>query len=557
MYPLVNGMPYVALYREWRPKRFSEVVGQDHVTVTLQNALRSGKIGHAYLFAGPRGTGKTSVAKILARAVNCANGPAPEPCNECSPCRRILEGSETDVIEVDAASNRGIDEIRDLRNNVRFCPAEMRYKVYIVDEVHMLTQEAFNALLKTLEEPPQHAIFVLATTEPHKIPPTVLSRCQRFTFHRIAAGQILARLDRLREALGVSVSDEALRTIARAVDGSLRDALSILDQCVALGDGEVSISHVRAILGLCGAEGPREVAAAVKRGDAAAALRALDRLATEGRDFRQVARELTRLYRNMMVLKVCSDPGDLVDEEPEALAGTRELAAQHSEEEILDAIRVIEETEGLMKYSSQPRVCLEIGVLKLAGKNVGGRRAVPMDGAGERQTATPQRAEKRPEPTPTGRAEPKGPGDDPAAPLRKSASEMAPVWQAAMARLKKERKATVAAYLEPARPLGVEDGCLILGFGPEARFHMRQAEQAHNVRALEAVLKAVTGLDLRVKCVAWDGDGPAATQVPPTEGAAAPERAGGAAELIMEMFGGKIVGEETTPNRDAGRRSNG
>ena len=240
-------MTYRALYRVWRSQSFADLVGQEHVTRTLKNALKEKRFSHAYLFSGPRGTGKTSTAKIFAKAVNCLEGPAPEPCNRCEPCRRIAEGSLMDVVEIDAASNRGVDEIRDLRDKVKFAPTEVRYKVYIVDEVHMLTTEAFNALLKTLEEPPDHVIFILATTEPHKLPQTIRSRCQHFPFHRISFREIVRHLHRICDAQSVEVDEAALATIARAADGGMRDALSLLDQVLAYADGRVEESTVLAV----------------------------------------------------------------------------------------------------------------------------------------------------------------------------------------------------------------------------------------------------------------------------------------------------------------------
>ncbi len=505
-------MPYVALYRQWRPQTFAEVVGQSHVTGTLQNALKAGKIGHAYLFAGPRGTGKTSIAKILARAVNCLEGPSAEPCNRCSACVGILDGSATDVLEIDAASNRGIDEIRDLRSKVRFCPAGLKYKVYIIDEVHMLTTEAFNALLKTLEEPPGHAIFILATTEPHKIPATVLSRCQRFSFHRIPVKEVLERMEAMTGSIGLSVTQEALRAIARASDGSLRDALSLLDQCASFSEGEVNASHVRMILGNAGPEGVREISAAVARGDARALLEGLDGLAGEGRDFRQFGRDLTAFYRDMLVMKVCDNPGDLIDQDPESLAVVKDLASAYSDADILNAIKVLGEVDSQMRYTGQPRICLEIGLLSLIGRSNPAERTMKQTAQQTTQQTTEQTIERDrfAEKRESGVSEMAGAADvDVKTALPEEGAGAAVVddaripgmWQSLVARLKRERKATIAAYLEPARPVGFRSGRLVIAFGPDARFHMSQIETPHNTRTLEAALEAVTGREVLVRCV--------------------------------------------------------
>ena len=280
-------MTYISLYRKWRPQTFSEIIGQDHITRTLQNAIQMGRIGHAYLFSGPRGTGKTTVAKLLAKALNCTNGPIPEPCDQCENCRQIREGVSLDVAEIDGASNRGIDEIRDLREKVRFVPSQGRYKVYIIDEVHMLTTEAFNALLKTLEEPPQHVIFIFATTEPHKVPATIISRCQTFEFHRIALPDLLERLEQVSQAEGLKPSAAALNLIARNAQGGLRDALSILDQCIAYAGAEIAVEDVKELLGVVDFDLLTKYTAAIQTGNLVEALIIIDEVLSLGKDLTQ------------------------------------------------------------------------------------------------------------------------------------------------------------------------------------------------------------------------------------------------------------------------------
>lgn len=296
-------MSYRALYRVWRPQHFRDLVGQEHVTTTLANSLTAGHISHAYLFSGPRGTGKTSAAKLFAKAVNCVHGPAAEPCNECEICQAITKGSLLDVIEIDAASNRGVDEIRDLRDKVKYAPTEVRYKVYIIDEVHMLTTEAFNALLKTLEEPPAHVVFILATTEPHKLPPTIISRCQRFPFRRIALQQMVGRLQYVAEQEGFAADYAALEQIARVADGGLRDALSLLDQAISFSDGKLTEETVLAIIGGVSEHVLLEILDHLHKRDRQAVLLQLDELFAYGIEVEQVVKDLLMLTRDMVLAK--------------------------------------------------------------------------------------------------------------------------------------------------------------------------------------------------------------------------------------------------------------
>jgi len=355
-------LAYLALYREWRPQSFREIVGQEHVTRTLQNALVSGRVGHAYLFCGPRGTGKTTTAKVLAKALNCRSRESAEPCNACANCREITAGNSLDVIEIDAASHRGIDEIRDLREKVRFAPTTGSYRVYIVDEVHMLTSEAFNALLKTLEEPPAHAVFVLATTEPHKVPLTILSRCQRFDFHRIGVPHLLARLKEVCRGADLAADDDALYLIARAAEGGLRDALSILDQVAAFGEKRVTAEDIHQILGTVRAEMLDEVVAALASSDAAKALRLVGSLVEQGKDLRLFVRELLAHLRNLLLLLVSPDAGEELSPQERERLGLQAKAL--GRDRLLFFLNIFNRTEQEMKWSTQPGILLEVALVQ-------------------------------------------------------------------------------------------------------------------------------------------------------------------------------------------------
>ncbi len=301
-----------ALYRKWRSQTFDDVVGQEHITVTLRNALREGRLSHAYLFTGPRGTGKTSTARILAKAINClADDPTVRPCNVCRICLAITEGRQLDLIEIDAASNRGIDEIRDLREKIGFRPNEARYKVYIIDEVHMLTKEAFNALLKTLEEPPPHAVFVLATTEPDRVPETVRSRCQRFDFRRIPTAEIVEHLADILKAEGGQAETEALVAIARRSTGSMRDAVSLLDQLLSYGDERLTLNRVEGVLGLVNAQTIGKLTDYLAANDAAAGLALINRLVSDGVELGQLVDQIVAYLRGVLFMRVARAPEQL------------------------------------------------------------------------------------------------------------------------------------------------------------------------------------------------------------------------------------------------------
>ena len=378
-------MSYVALYRRWRPESFADLVGQEHISRTLSRAVTSGQTSHAYLFTGPRGTGKTSTAKILARALNCAEGPTLTPCGICDSCRSISDGSSMDVFEIDAASNRGIDEIRDLRESVKFAPTEGHYKIYIIDEVHMLTTEAFNALLKTLEEPPERVIFILATTEPHKVPATIQSRCQRYDFHRITVTEIRDRLIYVCKESDIAAEEDALGIIAEQADGGMRDALSILDQCMALAEGTLTAERVQETLGLVGRAWIRHMAGEIAARDAAALIAQLSELLQSGRELKQVLAELAQYFRRLMIAGV----GGAVSAAELCAGDAEELrmdAAQFTQEEIMSILRRLNETMQELRTSPQPRIAVEtllIGLCHTEGAAPSGESTAPPTGGAD------------------------------------------------------------------------------------------------------------------------------------------------------------------------------
>jgi DNA polymerase-3 subunit gamma/tau len=361
----VSRLKYTALYRHWRPKTFQEVVGQDPIIKTLKNQIKSERIAHAYLFCGSRGTGKTSTAKILAVAVNCLSPVDGDPCLECDVCKKLSSGNNMDVIEIDAASNNGVDEIRDLRDKVKFPPVVGRYKVYIIDEVHMLSMGAFNALLKTLEEPPDHVVFILATTEPHKLPATVLSRCQRYDFKRISINVMVQRLRSIAGEMGVDVEDSALQTIARWAEGGLRDALSLMDQCMGFCDKNITQQDVLSILGTADQQFVFQMVENILEGKRSNLLFQLDKLIEDGRDLSAFVRDIMQHLRGLLVTKICQDPAGLLDVTENTLEQYRKMASQTNEERLIRAVEALSALEGELRWSNQPRVLLELTLIKI------------------------------------------------------------------------------------------------------------------------------------------------------------------------------------------------
>ena len=360
-------MSYMALYRKWRPDEFEEVKGQEHVVTTLKNQITHDRVGHAYLFCGTRGTGKTTVAKLFAKAVNCEH-PLEDgsPCNECATCKAIQAGSSLNVIEIDAASNNGVDNIRDIREEVQYSPAEGKYKVYIIDEVHMLSIGAFNALLKTLEEPPSYVIFILATTEAHKIPITILSRCQRYDFRRISLETIYERLMELLGREGIEAEEKAVRYVAKAADGSMRDALSLLDQCIAFYLGQkLTYDKVLEVLGAVDIDVFNRLIVEIAKGQTMEALAIIEEIIWQGRELSQFVTDFTWYMRNLMMVKVSDEVNDQLDISAENLAIMKQTAQELELNTLMRYIRIFSELSNRIRYATQKRVSLELAIIKL------------------------------------------------------------------------------------------------------------------------------------------------------------------------------------------------
>ncbi|MFZ5823796.1 MAG: DNA polymerase III subunit gamma/tau [Bacillota bacterium] len=427
-------MAHLALYREFRPQRFADVVGQHHITCTLRNALTQKRMHHAYLLSGPRGTGKTTVARILAKAVNCLNLQQGEPCNECKACRSIMDGETMDVIEIDAASNRGIDEIRDLRDKVKYAPADLTYKVYIIDEVHMLSEPAFNALLKTLEEPPGHVLFVLATTEKQKLPITILSRCQAFEYHRLATPEIIGRLEEVCVKYNLVATPEALTAIARQAEGGMRDALSLLDQVMAYAEeGRITLEDTLHVLGSAPLDQFLHLDEQLTKGEVGGSLLWLDEMVRQGKDLRQLVRDYLAHLRDLLLLKVDTG-GAVLDLPTQALGALKVQAGQMEQAHLLGAIRLLAQVENEMRLSASPRLLVEVGLIRLAGLFTGQEVSAPAEAP---QPAAPRRVQRAP-----------GPAAATVTP------EPAPAAKQAVEDSAPPAAAEVAAPAEPQAPIG-------------------------------------------------------------------------------------------------------
>jgi DNA polymerase-3 subunit gamma/tau len=543
-------MSYLVLARKWRPQSFEDIAGQEHITRTLQNAIQSNRIAHAYLFTGVRGVGKTTAARILAKALNCEKGPTPQPCNQCSQCEQITSGNSLDVLEIDGASNRGIDEIRQIIENVRYQPAQSRFKIYVIDEVHQVTKDAFNALLKTLEEPPPSVKFILATTEPHRLPETILSRCQRYDFRRIPLRGIVQQLEKISKKEGLKINEGALVLLAREADGSMRDAQSLLEQVLACAqstnDSGVSVDErlLHDILGLAERQVLYDLSNAVLQGNAAGCIELVAQVVVEGHDLCRLSRDLVEHFRNLLVarlLEAAKKRGDLVearllDLPEQEIEDLRTQAKDVSVETLLDYFDFMAAGDEEIARSSNPRFALETVLVRLATLP----KTLPVAQLLERLEELEKRlsGEVRSASTSIRHGPSENPPNVASAPSSSHIGKPEDVWQNFVSFVGKDKK-FLALHLDGAIALELPPGQLKIGVAE--RHHLNYLQDADNFSALKSLAKRFFAGEVAVNVTAVD---------PQTTGTKnetiGTEAAGGAAEgssmveEALRIFGGSI-----------------
>jgi len=509
-------MEHQSLYRKWRPQTFEDIIGQKHITQTLINAISLNRISHAYIFSGPRGVGKTTTARILAKSLNCEKGPTPHPCNKCERCIRITNGYSMDVMEIDGASNNGVDSIRELRNKVNFAPAEGRYKIYIIDEVHMLSQGAFNALLKTLEEPPPHVIFIFATTDPHKIPNTILSRCQWFNFRRISLADIVAKLKMIVEDEKLNIDDKTLNIIARSSTGSMRDAESALDQIIAYCGKDITSQSVREVLGIIEEEVFFEFLEAIIKNDTLKGIEIVNRTSDLGEDASQFIKNLMEYVHNLSLAKVCQKEvlnlkGIFTEDRERLLKQSKTIKL----EKLFNIVNYLAEAERKMRYTRHPWILLEMLVIKFTVdenyslKEVGEEKdKYFLDFSTKKDVSESgkKNAVTREEVPPKKKIQDKVKNKEESSIQAKEAStdlDFNQAWTTILNKIKKTKMA-VYSFIIANNLITIENNKLIIGFNKEYTFHKESLEKQNNKIFLQELIKEETGRLLAIECIIND-----------------------------------------------------
>lgn len=550
-------MSYLVLALKYRPQTFDEIVGQEHVSKTLKNAITSGKVAHAYLFSGPRGIGKTTTARILAKALNCKESPTPQPCNKCTSCVEIVRGSSIDVLEIDGASNRGIDEIRALRENVKFAPVSSRYKIYIIDEAHQITHDAFNALLKTLEEPPRHVIFMLATTQPEKIPPTILSRCQRFSFKLIPQKKIFDRLNYIVGKEKLKIEKEALNLIAFRGEGSLRDAQSLLDQVISYaGNKKIDLQETNFILGVLPFERLVEFSDLIAEHKGREILSLIDEITESGYNLHQFIKDLRQHFRNMLLIKVAGENTKILQLPDKHLGILLGKGAQFTEENMVRIIDLLSKTYESMKWSEQPRLVIEVDMFRLCqpyipiGEIIERIKRLEKSLTLDEKKGNPsgeRYVQEGKKPPLMLREEKKLPAGD-----NSEIKEITERWEEVLESVR-ESDILLHSCLIEGSPVRRERELLYIVFSKKHSFHKDRVEKKSNI--VEQALKEVLGKEIKIKCITGETNIASRSQEKTEEEMVAPNQepvfnseekkeVDPVVEKVIKMFEGEIVKEE-------------